>query len=213
MLSGHWLILKESSLGLPCTSHHIWRNTVSKVQMFKLMVHFLNHISLHLGDLYFEKAVNGFLADLFAKWKVNKTRERQIVQGFGCASNVKADFKIGMDNGWRMWGLWFPVIDLWCLEEALKDQGRWIYSGLGTVSITKRGLVHYSWPSYEGRGCLIASGAGSGQRSTGDLDCGFTNLPVPDTSIHETMTWSIFETKTYLCTEDTFHWRVELQSC
>lgn len=23
------------------------------------------------GDLYFEKAVNGFLADLFAKWKVS----------------------------------------------------------------------------------------------------------------------------------------------
>lgn len=23
------------------------------------------------GDLYFEKAVNGFLADLFNKWKVN----------------------------------------------------------------------------------------------------------------------------------------------
>lgn len=25
---------------------------------------------LHAGDLYFEKAVNGFLSDLFAKWKV-----------------------------------------------------------------------------------------------------------------------------------------------
>lgn len=24
------------------------------------------------GDLYFEKAVNGFLSDLFAKWKVWK---------------------------------------------------------------------------------------------------------------------------------------------
>lgn len=24
------------------------------------------------GDLYFEKAVNGFLSDLFAKWKVRK---------------------------------------------------------------------------------------------------------------------------------------------
>lgn len=23
-----------------------------------------------LGDLYFEKAVNGFMSDLFAKWKV-----------------------------------------------------------------------------------------------------------------------------------------------
>lgn len=27
-------------------------------------------ITVITGDLYFEKAVNGFLSDLFAKWKV-----------------------------------------------------------------------------------------------------------------------------------------------
>lgn len=36
---------------------HVWR------QIFNL------NVSLS-GDLYFEKAVNGFLSDLFAKWKV-----------------------------------------------------------------------------------------------------------------------------------------------
>lgn len=28
-------------------------------------------LSSFTGDLYFEKAVNGFLSDLFAKWKVS----------------------------------------------------------------------------------------------------------------------------------------------
>lgn len=31
----------------------------------------MSHLNVLLsGDLYFEKAVNGFLSDLFAKWKV-----------------------------------------------------------------------------------------------------------------------------------------------
>lgn len=29
------------------------------------------------GDLYFEKAVNGFLSDLFAKWKVSELLYRR----------------------------------------------------------------------------------------------------------------------------------------
>lgn len=34
-------------------------------------MHETRFVCVFLGDLYFEKAVNGFLSDLFAKWKVS----------------------------------------------------------------------------------------------------------------------------------------------
>lgn len=46
----------------------VFRSSTSMVYLFIQMSSEMWHFDIH-GDLYFEKAVNGFLADLFAKWK------------------------------------------------------------------------------------------------------------------------------------------------
>lgn len=47
----------------------VFRSSTSMVYLFIQMSSEMWDFDIH-GDLYFEKAVNGFLADLFAKWKV-----------------------------------------------------------------------------------------------------------------------------------------------
>lgn len=47
----------------------VFRSSTSVVNIFLQMSSEMWDFDLH-GDLYFEKAVNGFLTDLFAKWKV-----------------------------------------------------------------------------------------------------------------------------------------------
>ena len=47
----------------------MFRSPTAVVQIFIQMSSEMWDFDLH-GDLYFEKAVNGFLTDLFAKWKV-----------------------------------------------------------------------------------------------------------------------------------------------
>lgn len=46
----------------------VFRSSTSMVYLFLQMSSEMWHFDIH-GDLYFEKAVNGFLADLFMKWK------------------------------------------------------------------------------------------------------------------------------------------------
>lgn len=46
------------------------------------------------GDLYFEKAVNGFLADLFAKWKVCILRKTYFLTYINICYFVKIKLKI-----------------------------------------------------------------------------------------------------------------------
>ncbi|KAL0841920.1 hypothetical protein ABMA28_014152 [Loxostege sticticalis] len=48
----------------------VFRSSTSMVYLFIQMSSEMWDFDIH-GDLYFEKAVNGFLADLFAKWKKN----------------------------------------------------------------------------------------------------------------------------------------------
>lgn len=48
----------------------IFRSSTSMVYLFIQMSSEMWDFDIH-GDLYFEKAVNGFLADLFQKWKKN----------------------------------------------------------------------------------------------------------------------------------------------
>lgn len=48
----------------------VFRSSTSMVYLFIQMSSEMWDFDIH-GDLYFEKAVNGFLADLFTKWKVN----------------------------------------------------------------------------------------------------------------------------------------------
>lgn len=47
----------------------VFRSSTSMVYLFLQMSSEMWDFDIH-GDLYFEKAVNGFLADLFQKWKV-----------------------------------------------------------------------------------------------------------------------------------------------
>lgn len=47
----------------------VFRSNTSMVYLFLQMSSEMWDFDVH-GDLYFEKAVNGFLADLFQKWKV-----------------------------------------------------------------------------------------------------------------------------------------------
>lgn len=47
----------------------VFRSSTSMVYLFLQMSSEMWEFDVH-GDLYFEKAVNGFLADLFQKWKV-----------------------------------------------------------------------------------------------------------------------------------------------
>lgn len=47
----------------------VFRSSTSMVYLFIQMSSEMWEFDIY-GDLYFEKAVNGFLADLFAKWKV-----------------------------------------------------------------------------------------------------------------------------------------------
>lgn len=47
----------------------VFRSSTSMVYLFLQMSSEMWDFDIH-GDLYFEKAVNGFLADLFMKWKV-----------------------------------------------------------------------------------------------------------------------------------------------
>jgi len=47
----------------------VFRSLTSMVYLFIQMSSEMWDFDIH-GDLYFEKAVNGFLADLFQKWKV-----------------------------------------------------------------------------------------------------------------------------------------------
>lgn len=46
-------------------------------------------ITVITGDLYFEKAVNGFLSDLFAKWKVGDFLLKRIIE---CNSFVYCEY-------------------------------------------------------------------------------------------------------------------------
>jgi hypothetical protein len=46
----------------------VFRSSTAVVQIFLQMSSEMWDFDLN-GDLYFEKAVNGFLTDLFAKWK------------------------------------------------------------------------------------------------------------------------------------------------
>lgn len=48
----------------------VFRSSTSMVYLFIQMSSEMWDFDIH-GDLYFEKAVNGFLADLFQKWKKN----------------------------------------------------------------------------------------------------------------------------------------------
>lgn len=48
----------------------VFRSSTSMVYLFIQMSSEMWDFDIH-GDLYFEKAVNGFLADLFQKWKVS----------------------------------------------------------------------------------------------------------------------------------------------
>lgn len=52
-----------------CSSQIVFRSSTSMVYLFIQMSSEMWDFDIH-GDLYFEKAVNGFLADLFQKWKV-----------------------------------------------------------------------------------------------------------------------------------------------
>ena len=47
----------------------VFRSSTAVVQIFIQMSSEMWDFDIN-GDLYFEKAVNGFLTDLFAKWKV-----------------------------------------------------------------------------------------------------------------------------------------------
>lgn len=60
----------------------VFRSSTSMVYLFIQMSSEMWDFDIH-GDLYFEKAVNGFLADLFAKWKV-----RKIYIGTTCLVNI-----------------------------------------------------------------------------------------------------------------------------
>ena len=48
----------------------VFRSSTAVVQIFIQMSTEMWDFDIN-GDLYFEKAVNGFLTDLFAKWKVS----------------------------------------------------------------------------------------------------------------------------------------------
>lgn len=48
----------------------VFRSSTSMVYLFLQMSSEMWDFDIH-GDLYFEKAVNGFLADLFQKWKAS----------------------------------------------------------------------------------------------------------------------------------------------
>ena len=52
----------------------VFRSTSAMVYIFIQMSCEMWDFDIY-GDLYFEKAVNGFLADLFTKWKVNSCSE------------------------------------------------------------------------------------------------------------------------------------------
>jgi len=49
----------------------VFRSNTSMVYLFLQMSSEMWDFDVH-GDLYFEKAVNGFLTDLFQKWKVSR---------------------------------------------------------------------------------------------------------------------------------------------
>ena len=48
----------------------VFRSSTAVVQIFIQMSTEMWDFDIN-GDLYFEKAVNGFLTDLFAKWRVS----------------------------------------------------------------------------------------------------------------------------------------------
>ena len=50
----------------------MFRSSTAVVQIFIQMSTEMWDFDIN-GDLYFEKAVNGFLTDLFAKWRVSIT--------------------------------------------------------------------------------------------------------------------------------------------
>lgn len=61
----------------------VFRSSTSMVYLFIQMSSEMWDFDIH-GDLYFEKAVNGFLADLFAKWKVCYESYFKLLLGMQC---------------------------------------------------------------------------------------------------------------------------------
>lgn len=62
-------IYNVNNLILNLTVQVIFRSSTSMVYLFVQMSSEMWDFDIH-GDLYFEKAINGFLTDLMQKWKV-----------------------------------------------------------------------------------------------------------------------------------------------
>lgn len=56
----------------------VFRSSTSQVYLFLQMSSEMWDFDIY-GDLYFEKAVNGFLSELFAKWKRHGSNHEVIV--------------------------------------------------------------------------------------------------------------------------------------